>query len=95
MKKQVRILYFALIVMMMLCLSVIASSAATEGNTSKENAHAFSVETGSGIKYYTTLDLAVENVKDGGVIKMLAHGSSSWNKSATEYMALYNNLINY
>lgn len=69
MKKQCKILMFALVVVLMLATMVVMASAAevTEG---AENAY-YSAETTTGTKYYSTLAEAIAEVKNEGTVTVL------------------------
>ena len=69
MKKQWKILLFALVVTLMLATMVVLASAA-ETTEDAEDAY-YSAETTTGTKYYSTLAEAIGAVSDGGTVTVL------------------------
>lgn len=75
MKKQLRLVLFAVLVMVLIMASALVASAVTEGATTRENGHYYSVHTGPRDrqpKYYSTLENALASVEaDGYTITVL------------------------
>ena len=75
MKKQLRLVLFAVLVMVLIMASALVASAVTEGATVQENGHYYSVHTGPRDrqpKYYSTLENAIASIQaDGYTITVL------------------------
>ena len=74
MKKQVKVLLFCMLVILMVATMVVMASAATDGATAKEDDHFYEVVDANGENptYYTGLQAAIDAVKNNGKITVLA-----------------------
>lgn len=81
MKKQLRLVLFAVLVMLLVVTMALVASAATDGATTQEPEHKYSVVGSEGTatpKYYTTLAAAVESIDANGyIVTVLADTSDA------------------
>ena len=69
MKKQLRLVLFAVLVMVLIVASALVASAVTEGSVEPENGHYYQVHTGPRDrqpKYYSTLEKAIASIEADG-----------------------------